>query len=124
MYLGFNGKTLRINLSKKGIRAEDLDVELVKKYLGGSGIAAKILYDETDELINPLSVLNPIIFMTGLLTGIAIPSACKTSVCSRSPQTGIWNEATVGGRWGADLKSTGYDGLIITGKSEEPVRYF
>jgi len=121
MYLGFNGKILRINLSKKGIRAEDLDVELVKKYLGGSGIAAKILYDETDELINPLSVLNPIIFMTGLLTGIAIPSACKTSVCSRSPQTGIWNEATVGGRWGADLKSTGYDGLIITGKSEEPV---
>ena len=96
----------------------------LRKYLGGSGIAAKYLYQHLDPAIPPLHPDNPLLFFLGLLTGIAIPTASKTSVCGRSPLTGIWNEATVGGQWGAALKKSGYEGIIVKGKAPWPVYLF
>jgi aldehyde:ferredoxin oxidoreductase len=55
--------------------------------------------------------------MTGILTGYNVPTACKAAFCGKSPATGIWAEATVGGYWPAAFKTIGYDGLIINGKA-------
>jgi len=112
---------IRVNLSEKRIEVENVSEETFKKYLSGSGLAAKILYEEFDNTLEPLHPDSPLAIIAGLLTGTPVPCACKTSVCARSPQTGIWDEATVGGYFGAELKRAGYDGLIITGKSKSPV---
>jgi len=121
MGLGFCGKLIRVDLSSKRVTVESLNEESFRKYLSGSGLAAKILYEEFDNTLEPLHPEVPLAIVAGLLTGTPVPSACKLSICARSPQTGIWDEATVGGYFGAELKFAGYDGLIITGKSKNPV---
>jgi len=118
---GFHGRILTIDLSSGKIGERRLNEDDVKKYTLGSGLAVRMLYDEVPPDIDPLSPENPIFFLSGLLTGTIVPTACKMSVCSKSPLTGIWNEATVGGHWPAEFRMTGYDGIWITGKSPKPV---
>ena len=57
----------------------------------------------------------------GLLSGTFAPTGCRSSWCARSPLTGIWGESNMGGHWGAELRFAGYDGLVITGRAEQPV---
>jgi len=121
MGLGFYGKLIRVDLSSKRVTVESLNEESFRKYLSGSGLAAKILYEEFDNTLEPLHPEVPLAIVAGLLTGIPVPCACKLSICARSPQTGIWDEVTVGRYFGAELKFAGYDGLIITGKSKNPI---
>ncbi len=121
MSYGYSGKVLEINLTTGKISERQVPDEYYRKYLGGSGVAAKILYDEFDYTVDPLSPENPLIYMTGLLTGITVPTGAKSSFITKAPLTGIWGESTVGGHWGNQFKRTGYDGMIITGKSEKPV---
>lgn len=119
-----NKKLLEINLNKNTISDRKLEEKILKKYLGGSGLAAKLLYDELQPGLSPLHPDSPLLFFSGLLTGTSVPTASKLSICAKSPLTGIWNEATVGGTWGAGLKSCGYEGIIIRGKAEKPVYLF
>ena len=121
MSYGYQGKILEIDLTTQKISQREVSEEDVRKYFMGSGLAAKILSEEADLNLDSLDPANPLIFMAGLLTGTMVPTACKLSVCSKSPLTGIWNEATVGGHWPAQFKFTGYDGIIIKGKSDKPV---
>lgn len=114
-------KMIYLDLTKSTISIQKIEESLFRKYLGGSGLAAKLLYDELLTELPPLHPDSPLLFFSGLLTGTSIPTACKLSVCARSPLTGIWNEATVGGTWGAELKFCGYEGIIIRGKAEKPV---
>jgi aldehyde:ferredoxin oxidoreductase len=116
-----NKKLLEINLTNNTISDRKLREETLRNYLGGSGIAAKLLYDELQPNLSPLHPDSPLLFFSGLLTGTSIPTASKLSVCAKSPLTGIWNESTVGGKWGAELKFCGYEGIIVTGKAEKPV---
>ena len=115
------GKVLQINLSKKKYEIKELSDTLVKKYIGGSGLAAKLLYDLTDGTTDPLGEDNPLIFMTGPFTGTIIPTSGRHAVVAKSPLTAIWGESDVGGSWGYEFKRTGFDGIIITGKAEKPV---
>lgn len=121
MRYGFYGRILTVNLTNKKIAEREIEQKNVIKYFLGSGLAAKILFEEFDSKINPLAPENPLIFMAGVFTGTIIPTACKLSVCAKSPLTGIWNEATVGGHFPATFRATGYDGIIITGSSAKPV---
>lgn len=120
---GYMGKLLRVDLTRKEVKEEELKEELARKFIGGSGLAAKILYDELPDPagVDPLSPENILIFMTGPLVGVKVPNSGRHSVCAKSPLTGIWGEANSGGTWGVEFKKTGYDGIIITGKSEKPV---
>jgi len=118
---GYIGKILRINLTERKIEIQELNEEMCRNYIGGSGIAAKILYEETSSNTLPLGEDNLLIFMTGPLTGTGIPCTGRHSVVSKSPLTGIWGESSVGGFWGKELKKAGYDGIVIIGKSEQPV---
>ncbi|MFZ5634673.1 MAG: aldehyde ferredoxin oxidoreductase family protein [Bacillota bacterium] len=112
---------LRIDLSTRKVEEFNLDPSLFRKFLAGSGLAAYLLERDLNPQTGPLDPDSPLAVFTGLLVGTPAPSAVRTSFCARSPLTGIWGEANVGGKFGVGLKSTGYDGMIITGRSREPV---
>jgi aldehyde:ferredoxin oxidoreductase len=118
---GYAGKILRVNLSDKSFTTEDLSQKDAQLYLGGSGLAAKILYKELPKGIEPLSSSNKIIFATGPFTATVAPGSGSVNLCFKSPLTGIWGEARSGSDWGAMLRKAGYDLLIIEGKAEKPV---
>jgi len=115
------GKFLKINLSKNEIKEEIIDGNLYKKFFSGSGIAAYMLNKEKAYKFSPYSSEVPLLVIPGLLTGIPVPSACKTSICSKSPLTNTFCDSTVGGYFGVELKRAGYDGISITGKAKKPV---
>ncbi len=121
MYGGYMGKSLRINLSTGDISEVKFDETTLRKFIGGSGLGAKILYEETTAETDPLGPDNKLIFMTGPLVGTRVPTSGRHAVVAKSPLTGIWGESDVGGSWGDALKRAGYDGLIIEGKAKEPV---
>jgi aldehyde:ferredoxin oxidoreductase len=118
---GYMGKLLTVDLSSGEIRDEPLNVEYAHQFIGGSGLAARYLYDLLDPDTDPLNPANPLLFMTGPLTGTRAPLCGRHVVCARSPLTGIWNESHVGGFVGADLRFAGYDGIIVRGRSLKPV---
>jgi len=121
MYGGYTGKILRIDLSNQRIEIQQLDESLIKEYIGGSGIGTKFLYDETNEKIDPLSAKNLLICMTGPLTGSGIPGTGRHEIIFKSPLTNLFARTGVGGTWSVQLKKSGFDGIIIFGKSEKPV---
>lgn len=118
---GYIGKILRVDLSSRSIKKEELDEKVARKFIGGSGLGAKILFEETDEKTDSLGPGNVLIFMTGPLTGTIVPTSGRHAVVAKSPLTGIWGEGDVGGTWGIGLKRAGFDGIIIKGKSPKPV---
>jgi aldehyde:ferredoxin oxidoreductase len=117
----YAGKLLRFDLSTGTQQIEPVDDADVHKYLLGSGLAAKIYYEEMDPDLHPLDPGSPLLAFTGLLTGTFSPTGCRSTWCGRSPLTGIWDEANMGGHWGAELRFAGFDGLIVTGRASEPV---
>ncbi len=118
---GYHGKILRVNLSKHTTETRNIDEEDFRKYIGGVGLGAKILYEETDSNTDPLGPDNPLIAFTGPFTGSAAPSSGRHHIVARSPLTGIFGESNVGGSWAVHFKRTGFDGIVITGKSDSPV---
>ncbi len=117
---GYTGKLLRIDLSKEKVSVEKIEPDILRKFIGGVGYGAKLLYDELPVGIDPLSLENKIAFVTGPLTGTGAPGSGSVEVCFKSPLTGIWAEARSGGEWGGALKKAGYDFLVIEGKAREP----
>jgi len=118
---GYTGKLLYIDLCIQKIEEKPLDYEQARIFIGGRGLGAKILWDSTKAGNDPLGPHNPLIFLTGPLTGMG-PGAAQTAVMAKSPATGITlGHAMVGAHWGTELKLAGYDGLVITGQSEYPV---
>ena len=118
---GYMGKILYVDLSLGRWRDTPLDEEAARAFVGGSGLAARIVYDMVDGNTDPLGPDNPLVFMTGPLVGTAMPSAGRCSVCALSPLTGIWGESNTGGFFGPELRFAGYDGIVVTGQSEQPV---
>ncbi|HEY5268977.1 MAG TPA: aldehyde ferredoxin oxidoreductase family protein [Anaerolineales bacterium] len=118
---GYLGKILRVDLSRSRLWDETLNEDYARTYVGGSGLAARYLYDMLDANTDPLGPENPLFFLTGPLVGTSMSSAGRYSVCARSPLTGIWGEANSGGFFGPELRYAGYDGVLITGKAEKPV---
>jgi aldehyde:ferredoxin oxidoreductase len=121
MYGGYANKILRVNLSDSTYEIESLDEDVIKRYIGGSGLGAKILYEETNETMNPLSPESLLIFMTGPLTGSGVPGSGRHEVIFKSPLTNLFARSGVGGSWGVALKRSGFDGIVVTGKSDKPI---
>ena len=118
---GYAGKQLRISLRDKKVKVEDVNPDVMRKYLGGAGYGARILYDELEKGIDPLAPANKLLFATSPLTANKIPGGGSIIVCFKSPLTKTWGESRCGGDFGPDLKSAGYDVLIIEDRSDEPV---
>jgi len=118
---GFAGKVLRVDLSRGETYVDGLNFSLVKSLIGCLGVASKIMLEEVDPDVDPLSPKNKLIYATGSLTGSTAPAANKSIVVSRSPLTGIWGESVFSANTGIELKRAGYDMLIVDGRAEKPV---
>jgi aldehyde:ferredoxin oxidoreductase len=118
---GYMGNILRVDLTTGKVKTEPLPEELAKLYIGGRGLGAKILYDEVRGGVDPLLPANKLIFANGPLTGTPAQSCSRWMVITKSPLTGGIIRSTAGGSFGAELKSAGFDVLIVEGKAEKPV---
>ncbi|HSW35772.1 MAG TPA: aldehyde ferredoxin oxidoreductase family protein [Candidatus Limnocylindrales bacterium] len=114
-------KILRINLTDEKVTVEKVTDELYRRYLGGRGLAAYYYHREISPDVEPLSPDNKLIFMTGPLTGLSVPSSTKFQCATRSPETGIYLCTNSSGEVGPYLKRRGYDGLIIEGRAKRPI---
>jgi aldehyde:ferredoxin oxidoreductase len=114
-------QVLRVDLAKEEIKREKIAGEDVKKYLGGRGLASKILYDEIDPKVDPLSPENKLIYATGLLTGTAASTGGRYMVVTKGPLTGTIASSNSGGFFGAELRFSGNDIIIFEGKAERPL---
>lgn len=111
---------LDVDLTKEESSTIELDEKTVRKYIGGVGLAAKILWDNTTKSTDPLSPESPLIFMTGLLTGTALPLSSRYIVAGISPLTNIWGEAHSGGDWADEFRHSGFYGIVIRGQAGRP----
>ncbi|MFH1114332.1 MAG: aldehyde ferredoxin oxidoreductase family protein [Pseudomonadota bacterium] len=116
---GFMGKVLRVNLTEGRVAEEALPREDARAFLGGNGLATKYLFDELAGGVDPFGPENKLIYMAGPLTGTVSPSSGRFSAVAKSPLTGLWGSSNSGGRFGVDLKKSGYDGIVIEGQSAE-----
>ena len=120
-YMGYAGKILRVDLTAKKIWVQPLRKDLARKYIGGTGIASRILWEEVKADVDPLGPENRLIVITGPVTGTIWHTAGRAAFVAKSPLTGIWGESHFGGFFGPELKFSGYDAIIITGRSDKPV---
>ena len=100
----YMGKLLRVNLTYKEIKKEELNLDYAKNFIGGSGLAVRYAYNEIRPDIDPLSSENKIFFITGPLTGTLLGTSGRIQVIFKSPLTGILCDSSSGGHWGAHLK--------------------
>jgi len=121
MRKGYRGKILRVDLTRRKILIQSLDEADLEKFIGGSGLGAKFLYEEVPADTEPLSPENLLIFMAGPLVGSGTPGSGRHEVVFKSPLTGIFARSGVGGSFGVNLKRAGFDGIIISGRSSKPV---
>ena len=117
---GWTGKVLRVDLSKGKSVVQDLDPKVAVDFLGGRGLAVKLLWEELAPGTDPLSPDNLLIFATGPLTGITMPSSGKMVIAAKSPLTGGYGDGNIGTRAAVQLKKAGYDALVVSGKAEQP----
>jgi len=118
---GYAGKFLDIDLFTEKIKQITFDEDVLRRFIGGRGLAAKILWDrlgESWETLDPFAPENVLTILTGPLTGF-FPGA-RVCVSGKSPQSNGMVGSTVGGEFGIDLKCAGYDGIIISGKASKP----
>jgi aldehyde:ferredoxin oxidoreductase len=118
---GWIGTILRVNLTAGTFKKEALDPELARKYIGARGLGSRILSDEIDPKIDPLSPDNKLIFASGPLSGTNAPSAGHYNVVTKGPQGGTIAASSSGGVFGPMMKYAGYDLIIIEGKAKKPV---
>jgi len=121
MLYGYMGEIAKINLSNKKVEKIILKEEELRKFIGGSGLGAKFLFELTGLETDTLGKDNVLIFIAGPLIATKIFSSDRFEVITKSPLTGIYTESDCGGHWGSMLKKSGYDGIIIEGISEKPV---
>lgn len=113
-------KILRAHLSENDFHDENVPRTELIRFIGGRGLAAKMLYDELRPGIDALSSKNLLIFMTGPYTGTLGSFTAFYNVTTRSPLTGTILSAHSGGHWGPMLRRTGYDGIVLSGKAPRP----
>lgn len=120
----YAGRLLHVNLQSEQPSVLEVAPEDVRAYLLGSGLAARLFRDALaagQVPADPLDPANTLYAFNGLLTGTIVPTGCRSTWCARSPLTGIWGESNTGGYWGAELRFTGYDGIILEGGAARPV---
>ncbi len=116
----YAGKILRINLTSGEILTEPT-LKYAKEWLGSSGIAIKILYDELRSWVTPYEPANRLIFGAGALAGTTAPGANKMNVSTLGPMIGGWASSCADSYLGGELKCAGYDSVVVEGKASTPV---
>jgi aldehyde:ferredoxin oxidoreductase len=115
------GKVLFVDVGTGEVREEPLDIQAANDFLGGRGLGAYYLFKLLPPGTDPLSPENPMIFTAGPLTGTGAPGGARAAVVTKSPQTGLYLFCITGGLLGPAIKNSGFDAVILTGRSERPV---
>ena len=118
---GFFGKLLRINLSENAHTVEEIDDSVFRRYLGGKGLATYLLLENNKPGVDPFSPENHLIFALGPATDTSIYGSSRYGVFTKSPLTGIYSESYSGGKTAEPMSKTGYDAIIVEGRSSGPV---
>ncbi len=115
---GYTGKILRVNLSQRQTSIEDEDPAVLRKYLGGMGLAAKILYEEVPPGVQWSDPENRIIFGSGPLGGTRVMGSATFNVTTKGPMNEGPVATQANGYFGAFLRMSGFDAIIIQGKAD------
>ncbi|MFC1491277.1 aldehyde ferredoxin oxidoreductase family protein [Nitrospinota bacterium] len=121
---GYQGKILYVDLSERTSRVEEFDEVFARKYLGGNGFAARILWDQIGPATDPLSPESAVVLAVGPYTDTPVPSASRACVAAKSPLTGLFCDGSFGGAWPVTLKRTGHDAIVLTGRADAPIYLF
>lgn len=116
---GWHGRILFINLSNQSFHTEPIPDDRLQADIGGRGLAVRLFQDYA--LLDPFDPDMPLIFTAGPLSGTKTPATERLCILSRSPLTGTIFDTSSGGSFAHEFKASGYDGLIIKGKSTKPV---
>ena len=121
---GYGGTILRVDLTNGKWKKESTPPELARDWLGGRGFGAYLLYNEVPKGADPLGPENKLIISSGPFSGLMIPGAGKCDWTTKSPLTGGYADASMGGHFTAELKYAGLDSIILEGISPKPVYLF
>ncbi|MGH7313731.1 MAG: aldehyde ferredoxin oxidoreductase N-terminal domain-containing protein, partial [Candidatus Rokuibacteriota bacterium] len=119
--MAISGKLLHVDLTTGQTRAEEVPETLMRKYLGGGALAAHILLRDMGPGVDPLGPDNVLVFVTSVLNGLSLSGTNRYTAAAKSPLTGGYGESEAGGWWGPELRSAGWDGVVIRGQAEHPV---
>lgn len=114
-------RILFVDLGSGDIGVECPGDLLYRRYLGGNGLGARVIYSRQAPGVEPLSAENILGFTTGTPVGAPVVGACRFIVCGKSPLTGTWGDANCGGYFGPALKQAGVDAVFFTGAAPRPV---
>ena len=117
----YAGKVLRLDLDSLRATVEPLDEAWTRLFVGGKGMLLRHLFEELPVGAEPLSPENPLILATGPFAGTAAATCSRLAVGCKSPATGTLLDSYVGGSFAPELKFSGYDVVLITGRAPEPV---
>jgi aldehyde:ferredoxin oxidoreductase len=117
---GIHGKILEVDLGQGTTRDLPIPENTFRRYLGGRGLGARLLYDMLPAGTDPLSPDNLLIFLTGPLTGSMATGSSKFVVVTKSPATHGWCDSYSSGRISVQLKKVGYDGMVVRGRANHP----
>ena len=118
--LGYTRKILMVDLSSQKVGVKEIQPDVFRTCLGGRGLGAQLLYELCPPRVDPLDPAVPFMVLTGPVSGTAVPGSSKHVVITKSPATGGWLDSYSSGHMAAHLKFAGWDGLVITGRSEKP----
>jgi aldehyde:ferredoxin oxidoreductase len=115
------GRVLRVDLTTRATTTEEMDEATFRRNPGGRAMIAHYLLRELPHDADPLGPENVLVFAMGVLTGTPLSGASRHAVGAKSPLTGAFGEAEVGGFWGAELKRCGWDAIVVKGAATSPV---
>jgi aldehyde:ferredoxin oxidoreductase len=118
---GYCGKILLVDLSERKFEELKPSEETYRKFIGGTGLGARFLYEKMKPGSDPLGDENVLGFVTGPLTGTSAPGSGRFTVVCKSPLTNAWADSNSGGYWGPELKYAGYDAVFVKGSARRPV---
>ncbi len=121
MLYGYLGKMLVVDLTARSWETVALDEELVRLYVGGKGLGARLVYDLVPPGADPLGPENVLVFLSGPLVGTGAPQSNRFVVCGKSPLTGGIGTSTCGGNFATKLRRSGFDVVVVKGMADAPV---
>ncbi|MGB5617704.1 MAG: aldehyde ferredoxin oxidoreductase N-terminal domain-containing protein, partial [Desulfobacterales bacterium] len=122
--MALNRKIAYIDLSTGEVEVTPIPLEVRKKYLGGRGLDAYLLYNHTQKGCDPLGPGNALIISGGILTATCASATARTHIMAKSPLTGLLGSANMGGFFAPEMAWAGFHHLVITGKAASPVYLF
>ncbi len=121
MLKGYKGRLLHIDLTRERSNVVQIPEEILRKYIGGRGLGAKLYWDLIPAKADPLGPENIMFILSGPVGGTITPGAGKHVIVTKSPASKGWLDTYSSGRMTPEMKFAGFDGLVITGKAKYPV---